>query len=175
MSSHLMLDIETLDVLPTSVILTIGAQGFDPYSDRFTDVTYYERCDLESQDGRTTSDDTINWWGKQTADAQEEALGDAGQPRITLKEALTSLGKLIWKHDTIWANGTTFDMVILESAFRQNGINLPWKYWQVSDARTIYKIVPQVGKLGNNHNALADCVNQIDMLQKAFKILDLQP
>ena len=172
--SDLMLDIETLCVLPTATILTIGAQGFDPFSDRFTNVTYYERCDLESQDGRTIDDSTVEWWGKQNADAQAEALGDEGQPRIPLKDALEKLSKLIWKHSSIWANGTTFDMVILENAFRQNNINLPWKYWQVMDARTVYKMVPQVGKLSNNHNALADCVNQIDMLQKAYKILELE-
>jgi len=171
--SDLMIDIETLDVLPTSTILTIGAQGFDPFTDRFTDVTYYERCDLESQDDRTIDNGTVAWWGQQSADAQEEALGDTGQPRIALKEALEILSKIIWKHDRIWANGTTFDMVILENAFKQNGMNLPWKYWQVMDARTVYKMVPAVGKLGNNHNALADCVNQIDMLQKAMQILQI--
>jgi hypothetical protein len=168
-----MIDIETLDITPNSTILTIGLQGFDPFSDRFTEVTYYERLDLESQDGRSIDDGTVEWWGKQSAAAQEEALGDIGRPRITLKDALTKLGKIIWKHNRIWANGTTFDMVILENAFKQQGVPMPWKYWQVMDARTIYKMAPTVGKLGNNHNALADCVNQIDMLQKALKILNI--
>ena len=168
-----MLDIETLDVSPSAVILTIGAQGFDPFSDKFTDVTYYERLDLESQDRRTIDDSTLEWWGNQAQDVQDEALGDEGQPRIPLRDALEKLSKIIWQHDRIWANGVTFDMVILENAFKQQGLNMPWKYWQVMDARTVFKMVPEVGKLGNNHNALADCVNQIDMVQKAFKILNI--
>lgn len=164
--SDLMIDIETLDVRPTSTILTIGAQGFDPFSDKFTDVTYYKRLTLDSQDGRTILDDTVEWWGNQAEDAQEEALGD-GPDRVEIKEALTELSKIAWKHKRIWANGITFDMVILENAFAQYEIPCPWKFWQVMDARTIYKITG-AKPLGNNHNALADCVNQIDSLQKSI-------
>jgi len=169
----LMIDIETIDILPTATILTIGAQGFDKFSDRFTDVTYYERITLESQEDRTIDEGTLQWWSGQTQEAQEEAFGENG--RLDLKPALEKLGKLIWKADEIWANGTTFDMTILEHAYRQCNINLPWKYYKVCDARTVYKLVPQLPKLGNNHNALADCVNQIDLLQQAYKILKLQP
>ena len=169
--SDLMIDIETLDVLPTSTILTIGAQGFDPFSEKFTDVTYYKRLTLDSQEERTINDSTVEWWGKQGEEAMEEALGD-GPDRIEIKPALDELGKLAWKHDRIWANGTTFDMVILENAMKQYGVNMPWQYWQVMDARTVYKLAGSP-KLGNNHNALADCVNQIDLLQKALKKLGI--
>lgn len=166
-----MIDIETLDVTPTSTILTIGAQGFDPFSDKFTDVTYYRRLTIDSQVDRTVNDDTVEWWGNQAADAQEEALGD-GDDRVDIKTGLEELSKVAWKHSRIWANGTTFDMVILEDAMRQYGIPCPWKYWQVMDARTIYKITG-AKPLGNNHNALADCVNQIDTLQKSIEQLGI--
>lgn len=171
MSTHTMVDIETLDVKPTSVILTIGAQGFDLFSDKFTDVTYYKRLTIDSQIDRTIDDSTVAWWGKQEADAQEEALGD-GDDRVDIKVALEELSKILWKSDTIWANGTTFDMVILEDAFKQNGMPIPWKYWNVSDARTIYKLTG-AKPLCNNHNALADCVKQIDTLQKSIAKLGI--
>jgi len=169
--SDLMIDIETLDVTPTSTILTIGAQGFDPFSDRFTDVTYYRRLTIDSQSERSVNDDTVEWWGKQAEDAQEEALGD-GEDRVDIETGLKELSKVAWKHSRIWANGTTFDMVILEDAMRQYGISCPWKYWQVMDARTIYKLTG-AKPLGNNHNALADCVNQIDVLQKSIEQLGI--
>lgn len=165
----LMIDIETLDVRDSATILTIGAQGFDLWSDRLTDVTFYTRLDLESQPTRTIDDGTVEWWGKQSPEAQEEALGDGN--RILITDALTQLSKIAWKHQRIWANGTTFDITILEHAMAQCGVNVPWKYWQVMDARTLYKLAPEVGKLTNNHNALADCVNQIDLLQKVIKHL----
>jgi hypothetical protein len=164
-----MIDLETLDVTPAATILTIGAQGFDPFSNALSDVTYYKRITLESQEGRTIDDGTVEWWGRQSTEAQEEAFGESD--RIDLKVALQDIAKIAWKHKRIWANGTMFDIGILEHAMAQTGVNVPWKYWQVMDARTIYKVCPSAGKLGNNHNALADCVNQIDLLQRTFKIL----
>jgi len=169
--TDLMIDIETIDVLPTSAILTIGAQGFNPFSDKFTDVTFYKRLTLESQADRTIDDGTVAWWGNQSADAQEEALSD-GDDRVDIKPALQELSKIAWKHKRIWANGITFDMVILENAMRQYGVNCPWKFWQVLDARTIYKLT-NAKPLGNNHNALADCVNQIDTLQQSIQQLGI--
>ena len=173
--SDLMLDIETLATTPDATILTIGAQGFCPFSDRFTDVTYYRRLSIESQADRavdyTPETGTVAWWGKQTEEAQEEAMGD-GDDRVDIVTALGELSKIAWKHSRIWANGTTFDMVILEDAFRQHGLPCPWQFWQVMDARTIYKLTG-APKLGNNHNALADCVNQIDLLQKSIAKLGI--
>lgn len=168
----LMLDIETLDVTPTATILTIGAQGFDPFSDRLTDATFYKRITLESQEGRTVNDDTVAWWGNQSAAAQEEAFGEDN--RVDIADALAELSKLAWRHKRIWANGITFDITILENAMAQYGVNVPWKFWQVHDARTVYKIA-NAGSAGssNSHNALEDCVNQIDMLQKVFKQLGI--
>ncbi len=167
-----MIDIETLAVTPNSTILTIGAQGFDPFSDKFTDVTFYEKVTLESQEGRDVDDNTVDWWGKQSAEAQEEAFGVEGRKDIT--EVLTELSKVAWKHKRVWANGMMFDFGILENAMLNYGVNVPWKYWQCCDARTVYKLAPKLGKLGNNHNALADCVNQIDLLQKTFKHLGIK-
>ena len=173
--SDIMIDIETLATTPHSTILTIGAQGFDPFSDRFTDVTYYKRLLIESQDGRdvdyTPDTGTVAWWGKQTEEAQEEAMGD-GDDRVDVKMALEELSKIVWKHERVWANGITFDMVILEDAFREHGIPCPWQFWQVMDARTIYKLTG-AKPLCNNHNALADCLNQIDTLQKSIELLGI--
>ena len=167
--SHLMIDIETLAVSPNSTILTIGAQGFDPFTKQYTDVTFYEKITLESQDGREVDDGTVEWWGKQSAEAQEEAFGVEG--RIDITEALTALSKVAWKHKKVWANGTTFDFTILEDAMKNYGVTVAWKYWQVMDARTVYNLCPNLPKLGNDHNALMDCCNQIDLLQNALKIL----
>ena len=169
--SDLMIDIETLAVSPNSTILTIGAQGFDPFSDTYTDVTFYERITLESQDGRDVDDNTVAWWAKQSEEAQEEAFGEDG--RIAIKEALEKLAKIAWKHSNLWANGITFDFVILENAMQAYGVSVPWKYWQLHDARTVYKICPDLPKLGNNHNALMDCCNQIDLLQQALEQLGI--
>lgn len=172
MSGDVMVDIETLAVSPDATILTIGAQGFDPFSDRFTDETFYARITLESQEDRAVDDSTVEWWSNQNEEAREEAFGE--ENRIPLKEALEQLTPILWKAERIWANGVTFDMVILEHAYKTNGLNMPWKYFQVMDARTIYKIANRRASLSNSHNALEDCVNQIDMLQKSLKELGIR-
>jgi len=164
---HLMIDLETLDVTPTSTILTIGAQGFDPFSDHFTEDTFYVRVDLDSQENRTINESTIKWWSKQDSAVREEAFSD--EDRIPLKDALEQLSKIAFKYDKIWANGILFDIAILENAMYQTGVHIPWKYFQVMDARTIYQMFPGKNNLGNSHNALEDCVNQIILLQKIFK------
>lgn len=166
--SDLMIDIETLATSADATILTIGAQGFDPFSEKYTDVTYYKRLVIDSQPTRAVDDGTVEWWGKQGAEAMDEALGD-GDDRVDIKEALEELSKIAFRHNRLWANGITFDFVILEHAMAEAGVSIPWKYWQLHDARTIYKVAKS-GSAGtsNSHNALEDCCNQIDMLQKAF-------
>jgi len=166
-----MIDLETCDTVATSTILTIGAQGFTPNTGKHTDVTYYRRLTTESQEERTISNDTLAWWGKQSAEAQEEAFG--GDDRLPIKEALEELSKLTFKHSQIWTNGTLFDIVILENAFRQYEVPIPWNFWQIMDAKTLFKLAPKVGKLKNNHHALLDCHNQIDLVYKSYKILGI--
>jgi len=169
--ADLMIDIETLATGANSTILTIGAQGFDPFSEKYTGETFYQRLTIDSQADRAVDDDTVAWWGRQGEAAMEEALGD-GDDRVEIKTALEELSKIAFKHNRFWANGITFDYVILEHAMQQSGVNIPWKFWQLMDTRTLYKI-KKVGKLGNTHNALEDCCNQIDLLQKTLKALNI--
>ncbi len=79
--TDIMLDLETLDTKPTSVILTIGAIRFNrekrllPLKE--CDV-FYRKIEIEKQkdEGFTSSQLTENWWNRQDEDVREEALGD---------------------------------------------------------------------------------------------------
>ena len=56
MAIHGMIDLETLGVEPDSVIITVGAIKFDPYTDVEPHSGLYLRCDIEEQSeqlGRT--------------------------------------------------------------------------------------------------------------------------
>ena len=62
MAIHGMIDLETLGVEPDSVIITVGAIKFDPYTDVEPHSGLYLRCDIEEQSeqlGRTIDDNTI--------------------------------------------------------------------------------------------------------------------
>ena len=64
MNTDIMIDLETLDVLPTATILTIGAVKFDPFGDDINEKKaekFYVRVDVDSCDalGGTVSQSTL--------------------------------------------------------------------------------------------------------------------
>jgi hypothetical protein len=74
MKNDIMIDMETLDVLPTATILTIGAVKFDPFGDELAEPSmekFYVKVDVDSCDrlGCTISQDTLNWWSNQSKEA----------------------------------------------------------------------------------------------------------
>jgi len=170
-----MLDIETLDTLPESVILTIGAVKFDPYSNKIGDGLYI-KPDVDEQivKGRTINEDTLNWWGTQAEDVREEALGM--EDRISIEEMYRQLNRFLVGAENVWAQGPVFDMVILAHIYRQYGWPTPWQYWQVNDSRTLFKVHgdPRVKGKAGLHNALEDCVSQAQAVQTVYKQLGLK-
>lgn len=170
MSSHLMIDIEGLATGPDATILTIAAQQFDPFSTGYLSRDYYCRVTLESQENRAIEEHTLDWWATQ-GPSKDEAFNEAD--RIPLDQALDELYKLAWQHDYIWMNGPTYDANILEHAYKSYGKAMPWRYYKIRDARTIYSLYPDLPKPPTSHHALEDCRRQIDMLQATFRHLNI--
>ena len=166
-----MIDIEGLGTGPDATILTIAAQSFDPFGSGYYDRCYYARITLESQPDRNIQQDTIDWWATQPA-AQAEAFMEDN--RIPLDQALDSLYKLAWQHKFIWANGICYDMNILEHAYKSYGKSLPWQFYNVRDARTVYSLWPDCPRPPTSHHALEDCRRQIDMLQATLNHLNIK-
>jgi hypothetical protein len=154
--------------------LTIAAQCFDPL--RRTELTqdrqYYARIDPGSQPDRRVEQLTIDWWATQPQEAQEEAFGEDG--RIPLQQALEELGKLIWQSKRFWANGPTFDANILEHAYKSYNMPLPWQFYNVRDARTVYSLCPGLNKYPASHHALEDCRRQILLLWDTLEYLNVK-
>jgi len=165
----LMIDIEALATSPDAVIITIGAVEFNLFSEEIGS-TLYTRLDVE-QENRTIEDNTIEWWSKQDKAVQEEAFSDGD--RIQLRDALEQLTKLVVKSKRVWANGISYDIPILENAYRSVGMHPPWDFWNVLDTRTVFNISSNKSKLGNSHNALEDCVNQVVLLRESLKSLNV--
>ena len=165
----LMIDIEGLATGPETCILTIAAQGFDPFdTGYYTEKNFYARIDLDSQPNRTIEQGTIEWWATQ-GESQKEAFAEDN--RIPLQDALEGLSKLIWKSKHIWAQGPTYDMTILEHAYKSYSMLIPWQYFSVRDSRTLCSLVPSLEKPAASHHALEDCRRQILLVQKALKQL----
>jgi hypothetical protein len=167
-----MIDLEGLATGPDTTILTIAAQTFDPFGTGWYDKHYYARVTLESQENRAIDNGTIAWWATQPDHAREEAFNE--QDRIPLDQALDELAKMIWHSKLIWSQGPTYDMNILEHAYKSYNKPLPWKYFQVRDSRTVFSLWPDQPIPSTSHHALEDCRRQIGMLQATLKHLNVK-
>ena len=175
MNTDIMIDLETLDVLPTATILTIGAVKFDPFGDDVNEPScekFYVRVDIDSCDriGCTVSQATLDWWASQSQAAQDEAFDPTN--RIDIVDAMNQLYKLCWGAKRVWSHGAGFDVIIMEHIFRKIGKAVPWQFWEVRDTRTLFDIGinpnrPPVLK----HHALEDAWNQAVGVQNVFKKL----
>jgi exodeoxyribonuclease VIII len=173
MAKHLMVDMETLAVSPSAVVLSLGAVHFDPYSTGYGDSIYF-RIDLDDQDtlGREVDPKTIDWWSKQDPAIMEEAF--SLDNRIPLVDAMDQFHRFAWGCSAFWSHGATFDLVILENIYRQLNKPLPWNYWQLKDTRTLFDLgqdpeMPQ----GSKHDALQDAIRQAVGVQNVYRKLNI--
>lgn len=166
----LMIDIETLSTKKNAAVLSIGAVYFN----RETGCTgdrFYARISKESAlEHGVYDDDTLEWWGKQSQEARDEAFGGT----LTAYEVACSFRDFIKPDTKVWGNGSVFDITILESWFDANGVAVPWDFWNVRDVRTIvdwFDIdVKSFTRDGVHHNAIDDCLYQIKyMCEGAMK------
>ena len=168
-----MIDIESLDTSPDCVILTIGAVLFDPKGQGIIERLEL-RPTVEDQTekfNRSINEDTLRWWSEQSPEALEEALGDRG--RVPFAECMETLYKWCWKYNNghVWSNGASFDIVAMESAWRNLGQLPPWNFWNIRDTRTIYDICSVKLKDGGHttsHKAVEDAERQAIVVQQAY-------
>jgi len=175
MNTDVMIDLETLDVLPSATILTIGAVKFDPFGDDMREKNcekFYVKVDIDSCDrlGLTTSADTINWWSQQTEAAQNEAFST--EDRIPIHEAVNKLYKFCWGAKRVWSHGAGFDIIILEHVFAKLNKKVPWSFWEVRDTRTLFDIgIDPERPPVLAHHALEDAWNQAVGVQNVLRTL----
>lgn len=175
MNTDIMIDLETLAATPDAAILTIGAVKFDPFGRESQDKamdSFYVKVDVDSCHdlGLVASDDTIEWWSRQSAEAQAAAFDPDG--RLPVREAFDQLYKFCWGAKRVWANGSVFDIVICEHVFRKLNKAIPWKFWEIRDVRTAFDlgIDPKRPPI-TAHHALEDAWNQAVGIQNVYNTL----
>jgi len=169
---HAMIDLETLDTIPSAKIVSIGAVIFDPRYGKISDDKFYTLVDINAQPERTHSKDTLEWWNKQPTNVQKQLKGTT-----SLEDALEDLAFYLPKDCKVWGNGATFDISMLEDAYRQLGIEIPWKFWNVRDCRTVLDM-HESSRGGFNkksggtlHNALDDAHYQAQYINMMWRKL----
>ena len=164
---HIMFDLETMGMAPDGAIASIGAIRFDPFGTELSDP-FYVVVDIAGQEKefrRTISGDTVLWWMQQEEAARNELFrGD----RIPLPAALKQFADYVGASSVpTWAYPSTFDHVVLHSAYRAAGLKPPIHYRDELCMRGIAKMakVECPHHPGVAHNALADAERQARWLQ----------
>ena len=170
---NVMLDLETMGTRPGSVIVSVGAIEFDPYSARLG-RTFYDTCSIASavDVGLAMDPETVQWWLSQSDAARSEltnAKGDLKSVLVAFKHWLFHCGSNV----KIWGNGSDFDNALLAEAYRRIGEPVCWKFWNNRCYRTMKSLFPDVKleREGTHHNALDDAIYQAKHLQLIHKEL----
>jgi hypothetical protein len=177
--SSIILDIETLDTTPTSIILSIGMiafcrGSFNCLAELEITPDFFEQLAA----GRTYSADTIAF--HRSKGTLPQIKGD--QPSMLESVCLLREFFYQWPPAHVWIQGPDFDRPILES-FMASAIPpkpgtsaLPWDFWKTKDSRTTWdNAFPGLKHSKRPHLALEDCRHTLMDLKTAFEALKLTP
>lgn len=167
--SDVMIDLETLGTTPDAAILSIGMVRFNRNTGDTYETLYLKV--IEPQLYGSTSETTLAWWAEQDPNVMAEAFnGDT-----TANEAAVLVKDFLRPEDCVWGNGATFDISMIQWWVRQFGIQLPFKFWNVRDVRTVVDLsgidYKSIAFEGDRHNALADAIHQAKYTARAIKSL----
>ena len=163
--TDIMIDLETLGIAPGCPVLSIGAVRFDIEKGWMEDkvFAYYKVLNITEQidKGFKANGNTLKWWMQQNESAKEVFFGES----MAVEEAL--IGFSAYAMDlgtpTVWGNGSTFDISILEEMYRRYDLVVPWTFWNVMDLRTFKRFKAPTHRVKNSgikHNALDDAIAQ---------------
>ena len=170
---NVMIDLETLGVSPGCCILSIGAIKFCPDIGKvdLRENAFYKVLDWRDQEfeGFTIESDIWNWWDKQLKDAKMSLLG-----RDDLKMTIENFCEFLPENPIVWGNGSSFDISILEYVYRYYKIEIPWKFWNIRDCRTLKALYESrrgglsLKMSGTKHLAIDDAISQSKQICKIW-------
>lgn len=173
--TQLMVDLETLGTNTDCPVISIGATWFCLETKTIGD-TFYAIFDVADQiDTRTRFADasTFKWWLSQGNSAKAVFKDNPLPTKVVLEKfrewIMVHVGSKskTTKKCFPWGNSNSFDLVIMESLFKDYGVTCPWIYYNQRDLRTFRDLIAngaKVEKLGTDHNALDDCISQIKFM-----------
>lgn len=164
-----MIDLETLDTVPSAAVLSIGIVPFDKGWVSTEGDEFYLHLDPQFEVCRTVNESTFMWWLEQSPEARSlQVQAERLHPKI----ALTSISAIIQdKPGKVWSKGPDFDIAILRSMYRDFDMSVPWAFWGVRCVRTIMDVAPEAGFIeakfdGVRHSALADALVQAKIVSQ---------
>lgn len=173
-----MIDVETLSLDPNAHLLSIAAVQFDINTGSIG-KQFYEVI-LQNKTSGVIDCATVRWWMRQDQQARD-AIWSFQEDQLCLMDVLIKLSNFLVECQagdnhyapvtpvTIWQRGP-MDYVWLESAYARCYLAPIWFHTQWQDQRTATKGLPKhklPARIGTAHNALDDCLHQIECLVRA--------
>lgn len=169
----LMIDTETLGPPPDGALLSIGAIFFDLHTGtlgpEFNAVIHLGSA---VADGGVMDPGTVLWWFGQS-DAARHAVRFGGRHIHQVLDDFSAWIAEHCRHEDVrpWGNGASFDLTIINSAYKRAGRRAPWHFTNERCFRTLRNQYPSVVYDPNEkgegaHNALEDARFQAKHLFK---------
>ena len=170
------LDLETLSRAPHAVIAEIGVVVVDATEKTVLYSASIKPCMLTQMlDGRHVCHETLNWHREQgTLPDPAEYGGDMAE---CMDIACDMVEQVFVRHSPrrVWIQGPDFDLPILKTLFGAQGRELPWKYWQTRDARTVWELAfPGRKRAKRPHLAVEDATATFHDTLEALTALGLE-
>lgn len=169
MTNYAMLDLETLGVIPTSIVLSVGIAIFNEKYEIIDKKMWILDKNEQLKLKRTYNQGTVDFWKRQPKEAKEQFNSDEVYNledfKINFYNYVSS-----FKIDTVWSSAPVLDVGCLQTLFG-DGDYLPWRYDQVRCLRTIRDYMQGFPDRGENihHDCLYDCIYQIECLAKSVR------
>lgn len=177
---HLMIDIETLGTKPGSVITQIAAVQFDLKTGKLGE-TFNEKISIQSclNIGLQVDEGSLEFWSEQPQGNFNNLFKNTRNISEVLYLFRVFVNSLKPSDLEVWGNSNRFDLGILENAYNKINQDKPWNFRNERDVRTLVSFNPSIKekhiKSANNynkHDALDDCMFQIDYVVETYNSLN---
>jgi len=142
MSTHIMIDLETMASGAYAAITEIGAVAFDMDGGTIlSEFSRHVRLATAVEAWCVIDPDTVKWWMSQEEAARVGWVRgqESGSHFDIALEDLAAWVKS-QKADGVWSHGATFDLVVLQHAYERvsRKIKPQWHYRDARDTRTLF-------------------------------------
>lgn len=164
-------DYETLGQNPNSApILSIAIYTFNTNTiHSLTIENIVKDCVFASFDvseqvknyGKIIEKDTLEWWSKQSKEAQKQIAPSDSDVSIRDLPTLFKAAK-VDESDRVFTRGNTFDPIFTSQIFKDINVEEPYKWWTIRDMRSLIEGMTYGSSVKNNF--IPPSVNESDLV-----------
>ena len=171
MSNYLMVDLETMGICATSIVLSVGAVIFDDEYNIIDKKLWVLDKKEQLKLGRTFNKETIKFWEEQPPEAKKQFITEH---LYSLDEFRKDFTTFVNNYNVrlVWSSAPNLDIGCIQTLFDidNQGDHLPWRFDKIRDLRTIRDYLREYPKRnGVFHNAVDDCIYQIECLKLSVR------